>query len=276
MVIRNLLARGVAALKEANCTETPALDARLLLCRALGLDEKGFILRQNEEASCGEEAFFMNLVARRKTAEPVAYILGEKEFFGLSFLVDENVLIPRPDTEILVEWALANFKGGAVLDIGTGSGCIAITLAKHFPKAKVFAADISPAALAVAQKNAARHGVDVAFLQTDILHAFPNGEFNLIVSNQPYIRPDVLKGLSPDVREFEPHGALAGGGDGLVFYRAICQNAPAHLAPGGLLAFEIGFDQANEVCALMEKSFTGVTVVTDLAGCDRVVCGALG
>lgn len=216
----------------------------------------------------------MALIARRQKLEPVAYILGEKEFFGLSFLVDENVLIPRPDTEILVEWALANFHGGAVLDIGTGSGCIAVTLAKHLPGAKVTAADISPAALAVAKKNAARHGVDIAFLQLDILSAFPDGKFGLIVSNPPYIRPDVIDGLSASVRDFEPYGALAGGDDGLAFYRAICQKAPAHLAFGGLLAFEIGFDQADAVRTLMGKSFTGITVVKDLAGCDRVVAGA--
>lgn len=252
-------------------SESPALDAKILLCHVLGCDKLSLSLNREKELTFDEQTHFEALVKRRKNAEPVAYIVGEKEFMSLPFYVDPNVLIPRPDTEILVQEAIKNYTGGSILDIGTGSGCIAVSLAYYIKEATVTALDISPSALLVAKKNALRNGVNIQFIEADILNDEICGKYDMIVSNPPYIKPSVIETLSPDVKLYEPYNALDGGDDGLKFYRRIIEKAP--LNDNGVLLFEVGFDQARDVAQLMIEKFCSVEIVKDYGGIERVVIG---
>ena len=255
-------------------------EARMLVQHAFGLTREQLILRPDVELDAMR---LEPLLLRRAGREPLAYILGERAFYGLSFRVTPAVLIPRPETEHLVETvigSLAPDNGGihAVLDIGTGSGCIAVTLAKLLPNAQVWATDISEAALDVARENAARHGVRVAFYQGDLLAPLPPGQcFNVIVSNPPYIAPSEASTLEPEVRDFEPHTALFDpifDGAGLSFYRRLASEAPARLVPGGLLAVEVGQGQDEAVAQLWrDAGLIAVSITPDLAGIGRVVSG---
>ncbi len=251
----------------------PRLDAEVLLSYLLEIPREKLLFMYNEPVPEEVQAAFIPLCEKRKTGCPMAYILGEKEFFSLPFVVNANTLIPRPDTETLVEWAIGKAEDKRVLDLCCGTGCIGIATAKNITVASLTLADISEEALLVAQKNAARHGVDAAFLQLDILKDALRGHFDLILSNPPYIETDVIARLKTDVRDFEPRLALDGGADGLVFYPVIIEKAAAALSHGGWLGLEIGYTQSEAVAALMEACFTDIEVLCDLGGNTRAVVG---
>ena len=251
-----------------------ALENRMLLCHALGLTRVGLIT-QSERLLTQEEADALAaLVARRQGGEPMAYIVGKREFFGLDFRVTDAVLIPRPDTELLVELALDRLPSqGRMLDMGTGSGAIAVAIAHTRPDARVTALDVSAAALAVAQTNAAAHGAAVRFVQSDWFGAIAGEQFELIVSNPPYIADGDIHLTQGDLR-FEPGGALTDYSDGLSALRQIAAGAPPHLQPGGWLLMEHGYDQAMQVRTLLAaQGYSDIQSWTDLAGIERVTGG---
>ncbi len=254
----------------------PPLEARMLLERALGKPRAWLIAHADETAGAEAEQAFAAMAGRRRQGEPIAYILGEREFYGLEFGVAPAVLIPRPETELLVELALARIPANAaahVLDLGTGSGAIAVALAHERPQARVTAVDVDYAALSVARANASRHRASVRFFCGDWFGALPGEMFDLIVSNPPYVAAgDPHLGLG-DVR-FEPQRALAGGADGLDCIRAIVAKAGAHLRSGAWLLFEHGYDQAEACRALLEAGgYREAQSWPDLAGIPRVSGG---
>jgi release factor glutamine methyltransferase len=257
------------------------LDAELLLSEALGFDRIKLIVEAERPLADDELGRYRDLIKRRRACEPIAYILGRREFFALPMIVDRRVLIPRPDTEILVETALHGSRErhlyGRMLDLCTGSGCVAIAFAKERPTWRVTAVDLSPEAAAVARENVQRAGVvhNVAVLEGDLFAALAEGaEFELITANPPYIPSAEIAGLDADVRDFEPRLALDGGADGLQITRRLVGAAMRYLSPGGLLALEGGFDQAPAVAALLEASgFSQIARSKDLAGVERVVSG---
>lgn len=252
------------------------LETRVLLTHALQLTRVQLIT-QNERIFSDEEAQRLSaLFERRINGEPIAYILGEREFYGLAFAVTPDVLIPRPETELLVELALERLpQGGNVLDMGTGSGAVAVAIAHTRPDANVTALDASTNALAVAQNNAARHGARVTFLHSDWYGALHDERFDLIVSNPPYIADNDVHLSQGDLR-FEPRSALTDHADGLSALRIIIAGAATHLAPKGWLLMEHGYDQAAAVRALLTKQgFEEVQSWQDLAGIERVSGGRL-
>jgi release factor glutamine methyltransferase len=257
--------------------ENARLEAEWLLCAATGLDRVGLYVNFEKPLSEAELADVRGMVVRRARREPLQYILGTQEFMGLEFAVSPAVLIPRHDTEVLVAEALKRAGAGSrILDIGVGSGCIAVTLAKQIPDAEVSGGEESAEALAVAEENAARHGVAVRFGRGSLFAPFAGERFDLIVSNPPYIPRADLACLQPEVRDFEPRGALDGGADGLDFYRLIVPAAVDHLCPGGWLLFEVGIDQAAQVRELFAAAgFTDIFVAKDPAGIERVVGGII-
>jgi release factor glutamine methyltransferase len=253
-----------------------ALENRILLCHALNLTRVGLIT-QSERAVTPDEATALNdLIARRLDGEPIAYIVGRREFFGLDFAVTDAVLIPRPDTELIVELAIDRLpQGGRALDMGTGSGAIAVALAHTRPDAQVTALDVSAAALDVASANAARNGVTVRFLHSDWFAALDGERFDLIVSNPPYIAAGDAHLSQGDLR-FEPAGALTDHADGLSALRVIVAGATQHLNPHAWLLLEHGYDQAAAVRTLLEQAgYTDVQSGRDLAGIERVSGGRL-
>lgn len=275
MTVKDIIIKTTAVLKDAGI-ESASLDCRLLLCKFLGVDKVYLITNSDREIDDLSE--FDALVKRRLNHEPMQYILNHAEFMGLDFYVDENVLIPRPDTEILVEKVISHFGETSFefLDIGTGSGCIPISILANCKNARGISADISEKAIDVAKKNAESNGVSerLNFINIDILNDFPEGKFDCIVSNPPYIESEVVETLMPDVREFEPHLALDGGADGLTFYRRIADKGYDALKAGGLLAFEIGYNQGESVSRIMnEKGYRNTEIIKDIAGNDRVVVG---
>ena len=254
-------------------TRTARLEARVLAAFAWNVAPAWLIAHDTDPLTDAQSAAFETLLARRLTGEPVAYLVGTREFYGRPFQVSPDVLIPRPDTELLVELALARIPTDLamdVLDLGTGSGCIAITLALERPRARVMAVDSSAAALAIARHNAGNLDARVAFLTSDWFDALAGRRFGLIVSNPPYVPaadPHLTRG---DVR-FEPTGALAAGDDGLEDLRHLVAAARAHLEPGGALLLEHGHDQADAVAALLERGgYTRAQSWPDLAGILRV------
>lgn len=259
------------ALGEARAA-MPLREARLLLCHVLGVALAALEAHPEGKVSPQETADFRALAARRAAGEPIAYLMGRREFYGLDFQVTPAVLIPREETELLVDIAVEQ-PVQRILDLGTGSGCLAIAVAKQLPQAEVTAVDVSAAALAVARGNAARHGVTVRFLQGDWFAPVEGERFDLILANPPYVAaadPHLAQG---DVR-FEPRGALAAGPDGLDEIRRIVATAPAHLAPGGRLYLEHGYDQARAVAALLDAAgFVAIAQRRDLAGILRVSGG---
>lgn len=255
--------------------ENARLEAEWLLSAALGLDRVGLYVNFEKPLLPDELARIRGLVVRRAKREPLQYILGTQEFMGLEFRVDPAVLIPRHDTETLVQEAV-NRAGDAqrVLDIGAGSGCIAVTLAKLMPEAEVAAVDCSDTALNVARDNAARNGVTVRFVSGSLFEPFGGKRFDLIASNPPYIPTADLAGLQPEVRDYEPKGALDGGADGLDFYRLLVPAAPEHLTPGGWLMVEVGIGQAKAVQEMFTVAkFCEIFTVRDPGGIERVVGG---
>ena len=251
-----------------------AREARLLLARATGFSEASVLAHPARSLSPEAEARFLGFAARRARGEPIAYILGEKEFYGLPLAVNPAVLIPRPETELLVELALAR-KPASVLDLGTGSGAIALAIKRHLPGARVVAAEASAAALVVAQRNAVKLGLEVEFRHGRWFEPVADARFDLIVSNPPYVARGDAHLAQGDLR-FEPHSALVAGPDGLEAIREIASGAAAHLNPGGWLLVEHGLGQDSAVRALLQEvGLDEISTWPDLAGIARVSGGKL-
>ena len=250
------------------------LENRILLCHALGLTRVGLITNSERVLNDAEAALLAALVERRQGGEPIAYIVGQREFFGLPFGVSPAVLIPRPDTELIVELVLARLEPGSrVLDMGTGSGAIAVSVAHTRRDAVVSALDVSEEALTVARANAAANGARVRFLRSDWFTALDDEIFDLIASNPPYIASGDEHLAQGDLR-FEPSGALTDFADGLSALRTIIDGAPAHLVAGGWLLLEHGYDQAEAVRGLLaDAGYTEVQSWRDLGGIERVSGG---
>lgn len=308
MTLYDLLNEGSSMLQQAGDTDAEN-DAKLLLLTAFDLNLVHFLMDRLRPLSETDEAVqeqiqnYNAMVAKRASRVPLQQILGSQEFMGLDFFVNEHVLIPRPDTETLVELVLEEQQGKQqeqqpeeqqkkqrgqqseeqsgkprkLLDLCTGSGCIAISLAVKGGFESVTATDLSEEALKVAERNARTHQVPIRFFQGDLFSALPQSEvktFDIITSNPPYIPTAVIATLEPEVREHEPMMALDGTEDGLKFYRQIAKEAGSWLKPGGSIYLEIGYDQGEAVIGLLEDAgFTNVRVVKDLPGKDRVVCG---
>jgi len=281
--------------------EEAALEVRLLLQECFSLNTASYLLRKQEflckvdrekvEAAGIEQteilgklhSFFENFEKRRRRI-PLAQILGRQSFYGLDFFVNEDVLIPRADTECLVDLVLEDYADLAkqagssslnILDLCTGSGCIGISVAKHLPYQELLLVDLSEKALAVAKKNAEKHlGENVTLLQSDLLTGVQGKKFSLLLSNPPYIVSRVIPGLDREVSEYEPKMALDGGEDGLAFYRRIAKEAKAVLLPGARLYLEIGYDQGESVKDIFQKEgYEAVEVFPDFAGNPRVLRG---
>jgi release factor glutamine methyltransferase len=255
------------------------LDAELLAAAAFEMTRIQLYAHFDRPLSANELAAYRGLVSRRVAGEPVAYLLGKKEFWSLDLAVDKRVLIPRPDTETLVEEGLERLPGAEtpwrIADIGTGSGALILALAKERPHGEAFATDISPDALAVARANAERLGLAVTFLEGDLATPL-EGPFDLMVANLPYIPSGDIAGLSADVRS-EPHLALDGGADGLQLVRRLVAMAPALLGPTGCLALEIGAGQADATAEILTTAgFTDIRKRRDLGDIERVVSGVRG
>ncbi len=251
-------------------------DGRALLRAALGVDDAHFAAHPEQALTREQGDRFAEWVQRRRAGEPVAYITGEREFYSLAFKVTPAVLIPRPETELLVEFALERVAAPAragVLDLGTGCGCVAVAIARHRPRARVTATDIARAALAIARENAARHGTRIEFIESDWLEALAGRRFDLIVANPPYVAandPHLGRG---DPR-FEPRLALDGGADGLACIRTIAADSRAHLESGGWLFIEHGHVQAARCRALLQgHGYRDVISRRDLAGIERASGG---
>ena len=251
-------------------------DAWLLLTFICKIDRTFYYVHMDEEMEVGQVAEYENVLNKRAEHVPLQYITGEQEFMGIPFHVNESVLIPRQDTETLVEEALKVVRPGMkVLDMCTGSGCILISILKNIVDVIGFGYDISKQAINVAKENAKLNNVNATFERSDLFEDVSD-RFDVIVSNPPYIPTDVIGGLMPEVAVYEPMQALDGKEDGLHFYRRIIEKASDYLNPDGKLLFEIGHDQGESVSSLMkEAGFEGVRVVKDLAGHDRVVIGGL-
>ncbi len=275
MIYREAMKLGENILHMADVTDART-DAWLLLEQVCRIDRSFYYLHMEEDLA--EEQLSEYKIALKKRAEhvPLQYIIGETEFMGLKFKVNSNVLIPRQDTETLVEEALKVVAPGMhVLDLCTGSGCIIVSILHNVPQAEGTATDISKQALLVAKENAKQNGVQVNFERSDLFDAV-TGVFDVIVSNPPYIPSGEVPKLMPEVRSFEPMEALDGREDGLYFYRKIVASCPEYLKPGGRILFEIGYDQGRAVSGLLEEAgFQEIRIVKDLAGNDRVVSGML-
>lgn len=255
---------------------SPRLDAELLIARALGLERIELYTQHDRPVTSAERDAARALVARRGRREPVAYILGTRAFRGLELAVGPDVLVPRPETELLVEWVAAHAPpGAAVLDWGTGSGAIALSLATERPDLAVTGCDVSPAALDAARANAAACGAAVEWVPSDGFAGLAGRAFGVVVANPPYLSEAELAAAPPELG-FEPPGALAAGPRGDEAIAAICRDAPGHLTPGGRLITEIGESQSGAVRALMAAAgFGEIAVHTDLAGLPRAVSGRL-
>ena len=278
MTLREALTRATAQLDRNPDLRGEALrDAAFLLRHTLGLSQAQLLANPDRTVTLDEQAAYQKLIYRRLDAEPIQYITGEQEFYGLTLKVTPAVLIPRPETEHLVEAVLAAFKERsgpvAILDVGTGSGTIAIALAHHLTLARVTAVDLSPAALEIARENALRHGLGerIRFVESDLLGAVGAEErFDAVVSNPPYVPEADREGMHPQVREHEPASALFAGEDGMAIYRRLIPEAFAALRAGGLLAMEFGFGQREAMAELL-GGWETVRFVEDLQGIPRVV-----
>lgn len=273
---------GKHALEEAMIAEA-ALDARLLLEYVCHTDRNTLLVHGDSVRTDLEEQFYKMAIEKRASHIPLQHITGEQEFMGLSFRVNGHTLVPRQDTEILVEEAMRHLSDGMrILDLCTGSGCILLSLLKYSNECEGIGTDISGKALEMARENAVRLGLDAVFLEGDLfapLAGFVSEKttdtlFDMVVSNPPYIETAIISTLMPEVREHEPAIALDGGEDGLSFYRKIIRQAPEYLRKGAYLFFEIGCGQGASVKALMEDAgFAQIQVCKDYAGLDRVVYG---
>lgn len=258
--------------------ENPRLDAEVIVAFALGVNRTQLIVDMFRPLAAEELATLRELVRRRRSREPVAYLRGQREFYGRNFKVDARVLVPRPDTETLVEVALARSAHVAlsarVLDVCTGSGCVGITLARERPTTSVILADVSAEALAVAAENLVRTGAyNAAILKSDLLERV-TGPFDLVTANPPYIATEEMTDLPPDVRDFEPRLALDGGHGGLVLMQRLVDDVPRVLAKNAVFAVELGLGQADRVAAMFQKrGFEDVRIAKDYGRIDRIVSG---
>lgn len=287
--IRALLKEAAEVLKKSMNTGTPILDAELLLIHVLGktglkLDRVKLVTHQDTLVDPEAAGSYRALVRERSLGMPVQYITGIQEFMGLELFIEPGVLIPRPDTEITVEKVITLSKGmerPVIIDMCTGSGAIAVSLAGHIPEASLWAVDISDEALECSKTNVGRLGLEnrVRLLKSDLFANLRGrsleGAVDIIVSNPPYIQSDAIAGLGAGVRDYEPHLALDGGADGLVYYKSIIRDSVDFLKSNGILAFEIGYDQGAAVRSIMEGSgyFCCIDIEKDLAGYDRCIWG---
>ncbi len=280
MTIKDIIVKYSKELEEIS--PTPRLDVETLLQKVLGVDRLYILLNLERVLSEDEEQLFNKFINERLNNRPIAYIVGNREFMGLDFFVKEGVLIPRPDTEVLVEEVieLAKKKDAKnILDIGTGSGAITVSLAKYLENVKVTSVDISDIALEIGKRNAISNEVDdrINFVKSDLFtNIDKETKFDIIVSNPPYIKREVIDTLDKQVKDYEPYNALEGGVDGLDFYRAITKQAKEYLKKGGILAYEVGHDQSEDVSKLMEMDgYTNIYTLKDLQQIDRVVIGTV-
>ena len=280
--IRELLSKGKEILKNEGI-ESYSIDAHLLLEKVFNLDRMAIILKMEDEISEEKTKKFFKLIELRKNRVPVKYITNHSEFMGLDFYIEEGVLIPRPDTETVVEEAIEEIKNKSyinICDLCSGSGIIGITIASFLNSVKVDCLDISEKASKVTSENIKLHKLDerVKFIFSDLLK-YPlenNKKYDIIVSNPPYIREDDIKDLMRDVRDYEPYEALCGGKDGLDFYRKIINQSKTVLNKNGMIIFEIGYDQKKEVTQLLvDQGFKDIICKKDLAGNDRMVRGTV-
>lgn len=294
--LKELISIGAKQLRDAGVADAD-IDAKELYCFMQGMNRTDLMLRWQEVLQDNQCEAYFDLIAQRASRMPLQHITGRQEFMGLPFEVNDKVLIPRQDTETMVEDALELMakgtlrgqayddslkKGGDVLDLCCGSGAIGISIAKLAKGAHVTCSDLSRDAIEMAQKNACLNGCkSVKFVESDMFAAFcgrlGKKKFNMIISNPPYVPPSVIEGLEPEVRDHEPMMALDGGRDGLDFYRIIAAQAPEHLKKGGVLMLEIGFDQREAVQVLIEETgqFEKILGLTDLTGKDRIVAAVL-
>ncbi|MGH9431377.1 MAG: peptide chain release factor N(5)-glutamine methyltransferase [Terriglobia bacterium] len=281
---RKALEAGLRIL-EANSVPSASLAAELLLMHVLGIDRAELYTRPEAELSVEAENRYLELIGERAAGKPVQYITGHQEFWGLDLEVNADVLIPRPETELLVE-AVIELAGGKarapleiglrMIDVGTGSGCIALALASEFPRATIFATDLSGAALAMARMNARQLGLTarVAFAQADLLDGFAGdaaGGFDFVVSNPPYVSQDEILGLQREVRDFEPGLALGGFTRNDDIYRRLIPQAHTVLNEGGYLILEIGYSMADKIAALLGDGWGAIEIRRDLGGIPRAV-----
>ena len=278
ITVATALNDAVAALSLNESIDNPRLDAEVLLCSILDCERIFLIINKNQVLDEKQLLLYDEYISRRAKNEPVSYITGRREFMSLDFDVSRGILIPRPETEILVEEIIALYKDKSpvILDLCTGSGAIAVSLAYYIKHATVFAVDKYDICTKTAIQNAKKYNVhnQINVLNFDVLDDFDIDEnFDCIVSNPPYICTEVLDSLQTDVKKYEPEYALDGGQDGLIFYRKITNYAAKKLSSGGVLAFEIGYDQGEGVKNIIDstKEFGKVKIVTDLAGLDRVI-----
>lgn len=275
--ISQLIVQATRLLEQAG-VDTPRLDAELLLADLLGVG-RAYLFARPEGGVGGDVVHeFLRRLERRLKREPLAYILGRAEFYGLEFSVTPDVLVPRPETEVLVEAVLAK-EPATVADIGTGSGCIAVAAAVNLPHARVWATDISEGALRIAYENAQRHRLAdrVQFLHGDLLQPLAGLRFDVVASNPPYVAESERLSLQPEVRDWEPVHALFTGEDPLQFHRRLSAEAHFHLREGGWLILEVGMGQAEAVATLLEEAgYRQVRILNDLAGIGRVVEGRYG
>lgn len=281
MTIKQAIERGVAKLKLEKIT-TPKLKVRLLMQFVLEKPRQYLIIYDNETLTKNQEDKFFNGISKLSKGVPIEHITHNKEFMKLDFFVDENVLIPRQDTEVLVEEVIKiaqKIKARKILDLCTGSGAIAISLAKYLPNTEITALDISYKALEVAKLNAKTNKVEnqITFIESNLFENLPKEKYDIIVSNPPYIKQDIIKELDKEVQK-EPHIALDGGKDGLDFYRKIIDSGYEYLKYGGYLCLEIGYDQKEEVMNLLDDNgqYINKICIKDLYDNDRVIIAKVG
>lgn len=280
MTIKDIIIKYSDTFKDIS--DTPRLDTELLLQKALGDVDRLYIhLNLDKELTEEQEIKFIGFAKERLNGRPIAYIVENREFMGLDFFVKEGVLIPRPDTETLVEEIIEICKGRkevSILDIGTGSGAITVSLAKYIENSKIMSFDISEIALEIAKKNAIINevGEKIKYINSDLFTAISdsNIKFDIIVSNPPYIKKQDIEMLHTQVKDYEPYNALEGGEDGLDFYRKITEQGKKYLNRCGILAYEVGHNQAEDVINIMKSNgYKKIYTKKDIQGIDRVVIG---
>ncbi len=265
---------------EEKGVDSPRLTIELFIANVLKKPRIQLYTQFDRPLSENELTTLRGMIKRRASREPLQYILGETEFYGLTFAVSPAALIPRPETELLVEYVLKRWQKNStaqeksILDIGTGTGCIAIAIAKHFPDALVYGLDVSEEALALARSNGERYELsNLRFGNINILESQPKRRFSVIVANPPYIASGEMEELEPEVRAFEPHLALTDGADGLRFYRRFAEIFPAILAEDGWFALEIGFGQAEAIEEIFRRAGYNLEIVNDFSGVPRICIG---
>lgn len=273
MQVKRVLEEAVKILKDNNIDEA-IIKAKIVLCMVLKIEKEYIIINDSKEMAKEDEEKYFQYINKLKNGIPLQYITNNQEFMKLNFFVDENVLIPRADTEILVEEviSLANDDKNKILDVCTGSGAIAVSLAKYIKNSNVMALDISKEALKIAEKNAFNNNVNIKLIESDLFNNLEENDFDIIVSNPPYIRENVINELSIEVKH-EPKIALDGGKDGLDFYRKLSSESYKYLKEDGYLCLEIGYDQKNEVIEILknEKKYKNIYSKKDLFGNDRII-----